>query len=442
MHRTRVSIASVCLGLLAAVAPAQAQYYDYSEPSGTASIGDYGFSTYDSFGGAYQFGNDGGSYLLFDKMVGDGPGYTASYQRLGMRIKLFGDDSHLWTEGHVNITDERRLGFNVGGGYRWLIDGTILGVNGWYDHYQTDLNNRFNQATFGVELLSQQFDVRANAYIPFGDQEQFIGVADPGTVPVFVDTRIAFLGTAFEEQAMKGFDAEVGVPLLAIPWVRAYGGGYYYSSAEGDDAPGARGRIEVAVSDDLSLNFMMTNDRVFNTNYNLGIEYRFSGGIAPPTLTPFHGPQRKYAQVRRQWPIATRVAEVPYLVESINSRTGKAYRVIHVDNTNTSSGDGSFENPFDMLPNSAPGADMILVYTGVGSTEGNIALQPYQRLLGEGKPYLFLDAHRGDVLLPESFGRTGTAPTLVPGSLASPLITIASMTEVNNFRILANGTTA
>ncbi|MGE4002010.1 MAG: inverse autotransporter beta domain-containing protein, partial [Planctomycetaceae bacterium] len=442
MHPIRVRITSVCLCLLAIASPARAQYYDYDDSVGTASVGDYPVYNQNNFGGSYLLGNDGGSYLLFDKMVGNGPGYTSSYQRLGLRLKLFGDDSHLWTEGHVLVTDDRRLGLNVGGGFRFLVDDAVLGVHGWFDRYETDLNNRFHQTTFGVELLSQQFDVRANAYIPFGDQEQFVRVADPGTVPVFVDSRIAFLGTAFEEQAMKGFDAEIGVPLFQIPWVRAYGGGYYYDSQDGDDAPGARGRIEAAVSDDLSLNFMVTNDRVFDTNYNLGIEYRFSGGISAPTMCPFHGENRKYAQVRRQWPIATRIAEVPYLVESINPRTEEPYRVVHVDNTNAGPGDGTFEDPFDLLPDDAPGADLILVYTGVGSTEGNIALEPYQRLLGEGKPFTFLDAARGYVLLPESFGRTGPAPTLEPTDLAAPVILLSSFNEVNNFNIVAPTTHA
>ncbi len=439
MHFTRVSVASLCLCLFAFATPANAQFF--GESIGTASLSDN--AVQDNFGGTFHLGNDGGTYLLFQKMVGDGTGYTASYQRLGLRAKLFdAGDSHLWGEGHIIITDESRIGFNVGGGYRWLVDGAVFGVNGWFDQFQTDRNNTYTQGTFGVEMLSQNLDVRANAYFPFGDTENFAGVADPGTVPVFVQRKIAFMGTAFDEQAMTGFDAEAGIPLLQIPWLRGYAGGYFYSSDAGQDAPGARGRIEAAVSNDLSLNFMVSNDRVFDTNYNLGIEYRFSGAISAPTLCPFHGPNRKYAQVRRQWPIATRTAIVPALVDSVNPRTGLPNNVFHVDNTNPLPGDGSYENPSSTLPGTAPDADLILVRTGVGSTVGNITLAPYQRLLGEGKAFTFLDAHRGDVLLPEAFGRTGPAPILVPADPGENLITIASKTEVNNFTLLADNTTA
>jgi hypothetical protein len=442
MPLTRVSTACLCLSLLAWVTPAAAQFFD--DAAGTASIQDFGpLPAGSDFSGAYLLDNDGGSYLLFEKMVGDGTGWSASYQRLGARIKFvdFGD-SHLWGEGHAIITDESRLGFNLGGGYRWVIDGNVVGVHGWYDNFQSDLNNRFTQTTFGVELLHEDVDLRANAYIPFGEEEHFVRVSDFGTVPVFHDRTISFLGMIEEEQAMKGFDAEVGLPLFGVPWARAYAGGYYYESRDGDEATGPRGRIEAALSEDLSLNFMVTNDSVFDTNYNLGVEYRFSGGVPMPTFSPFHGWFRRYAQVRRQWPVATRTVDVPALIAAIDPRTGAPRKVIHVDNTNGRPGDGSFEDPFRSLPDSAPGASLILVHRGDGATLGNIALSPYQRLLGEGKPFTFLDPIRGEIGLPDAFAASGPAPILTPRTLARPLITIASGTEVNNFTIVADGTTA
>ncbi len=439
IHRIRVSLVCLALCLMTFASQAHAQFF--GESSGTASLSDY--AVQDDFGGAYMLGNDGGTYLLFQKMIGEGTGFTAGYQRLGLRLKLIDTgDSHLWSEGHVIITDESRTGFNLGGGYRWMIDGNILGVHGWYDNFQTDLNNRYTQTTFGVELLHEDLDIRANAYIPFGDDENFVGIADEGTVPIFDKRRIAFIGTAFEEQAMKGVDAEVGAPILHLPWARAYAGGYYYESQDGDDAPGFRGRVETAISDDLSLNFMVTHDSVFDTNLNLGVEYRFSGGVAAPTCGPFHGYNRKYAQVRRQWPIATRIATVAALYDSINPRTGLPYKVTHVDNTNPTSGDGTFENPFRRLPSTAPGSDFVLVQSGVGETRGNINLDPFTRMLGEGKPFTFVDARRGEFLLPEAFGRTGPAPILRPTNPMRDVITIASGVEVNNFTIRAPGQTA
>ncbi|MEZ6052056.1 MAG: right-handed parallel beta-helix repeat-containing protein [Planctomycetaceae bacterium] len=439
IHRICVSFA--CLGLALSTFVSQAQAQFFGDSSGSASLSDY--AVQDDFGGAFQFGNDGGTYLLFQKMIGNGTGFTASYQRFGLRMKLVDTgDSHLWSEGHVIITDESRMGFNLGGGYRWLIDGNVLGVHGWYDNFQTDLNNRYTQTTFGVELLHEDVDIRANAYIPFGDDENFVAIADEGSVPIFDKRRIAFIGTAYEEQAMKGVDAEIGAPILGLEWARAYAGGYYYESQAGDDAPGFRGRVETAISNDLSLNFMVTHDTVFDTNLNLGVEYRFSGGIAPPTLGPFHGASRKYAQVRRQWPIATRIAEVPALYDSINPRTQLPYKVIHVDNTNSEAGDGTFENPFRSLPSTVPGADFVLVQTGVGDTVGNITLDPFTRMLGEGRPFTFIDARRGEFLLPEAFGRTGPAPVLVPTNPMRDLITLADANEVNNFTIRADGQTA
>jgi len=257
-----------CLFLCLAALVSTASGQNTATPaSGGYSTDTAGFASAGDFSGSYLFGNDGGTYFLFDKMVGDGPGYDTGYSRFGLRIKLHDTgNGHLWTSGYALITDDKRVGVNVGGGYRWLFDSNILSLHGWWDSYETNFGNRYDQVTAGIELLHEDVDFRANGYIPIGDTETLLGITDPGTETVFTSRGIGFFGRGLDEQALKGMDAEVGTSLFGVNWARMYGGGYWY---EGKDTNfgGARGRIETAISPDLSLNFIVQHDSEFDTNY-------------------------------------------------------------------------------------------------------------------------------------------------------------------------------
>ncbi|CAM5381450.1 hypothetical protein AFEL58S_01731 [Afipia felis] len=66
---------------------------------------------------------------------------------------------------------------NFGLGYRRMLsNGWNLGVYGYYDVRRTGYGNVFNQATLGAEMLSADWDLRANLYAPFGARSRQIGV--------------------------------------------------------------------------------------------------------------------------------------------------------------------------------------------------------------------------------------------------------------------------
>ena len=425
----------VCLFLSLAAIGSRVHAQNGVTPASSAYVNDgTGVANAADFSGSYLIGNDGGTYFLFDKMIGDGPAFDQGYSRFGIRAKLSDrGDSHLWTSGYVLITDDTRVGVNAGGGYRWLNDGNIIGLNAWFDSYSTNNHNRFSQFTAGFEMLRQDYDFRINGYLPFGDEESFLRVTDPGTESVFTSRGIGFLGRGLEEQAMKGVDAEVGTEILNVPWARVYGGGYWYDG-KSTSFGGFRGRVETAISPDFSVNFIVQNDSEYDTNYNMSLEYRFSGGLTQSFFAPFHGESRKYHPVRRQWPIATRVVDVPTLVPLLNPKTGTAFVAAFVDNTNAGPGDGSLENPFSMLPDSVD-ADGIFVWTGVGETLGNITLQDCQVLLGQGKAHTFEDPIRGTVTVPAEF-TVGGRPILRAANPAENVVTLANMNRVANFDIL------
>ena len=390
----------------------------------------------DDFSGSVSLSNDGGTYLLFHRIVGDGVGYQdGGYQRIGLRAKLFDTvDSHLFGEVHTLVTDSSRIGFNAGGGYRWLLQNAVLGVNGWYDNYESSLGNRYQQITFGGEYLSPGFDVRANGYIPFGEQENLVGILDYGNVPTFYRNLLVTQGIGQFERAYSGFDIEGGVPFPVIEWLRMYGGTYFLDF-DGDDTLGLRARAEGRVAQGVTLNLQLTEDDKFGTNLNLDVEVRFSGSMPTRFGQDYSAVSRRYDQVRRQWNVQVSQDEDGINLPLNDPNTGDPLRFFWVDNTAGPGGAGTFENPFQRLPGQARDSDFILVRTGNGGTQGNVALLPGQSILGEGKAH-FVDTDRlGLIQLPEEFSSTGALPTLVGDGTATPVITLANDSLVRGFDI-------
>jgi hypothetical protein len=118
-------------------------------------------------------------------------------------------------------------------------------------------------------------------------------------------------------------------------------------------------------------------------------------------------------------------------VPLVNAETGQRFHITWVDNTATSPGDGTFENPFTELPDGAPSASHILVRTGVGSTVGNITLADNQHFWGEGREYVLRTTRIGDVTIPDQFFKqTGPAPQLFPFDGTKPVVTLAELGDM------------
>ena len=142
--------------------------------------------------------------------------------------------------------------FNVGLGYRHIFDNSmILGGYGFYDRRRSPEGNSFNQATFGAEVLTDNFDLRANAYRPFGETEKTAAGHD--SVELNGATLTMREGL---ERSLKGFDAEIGFT-LPLPHLtedksdefRLYAGGYHFWEDEVDSVSGPRLRSEYRLND-------------------------------------------------------------------------------------------------------------------------------------------------------------------------------------------------
>ncbi len=436
MHWTRrVGLLWPCLLLLVSAADVHAQ-------EGPIQSGTAGVVALDDFSGSMSLTNDGGTYLLFHKMIGDGVGYDTGYSRLGLRAKIWEDyDRHIFGEIHTLITDSSRVGFNVGGGYRKLWDEGIWGVSAWYDNYESRSNYRYQQISFGSEYLHQVFDIRTNVYLPIGTDENFLSIVDYGNTPLFMDHTIGTMGIGQFERAYRGFDLEGGLPFPHLDWLRLYAGTYYLN-ADNNDVWGARGRVEARVATGVMLNFLASDDDTFGTNVNMEVEVRFDGRSPTRWDCNYCNLSRRYDQVRRNWSIQTHRDLDDIFIPLKNPRTGEDYNIVWVNNQAAAGGDGSFENPFTTLPAVADGSDLILVRRGVGNTTGRITLQPYQQILGEGKAHQINTDRLGLITLPAPFQQTGNMPTLTGDGTPNPVITLANHSVVRGFNINAQNAIA
>jgi hypothetical protein len=429
MHWTRVSLLCLCVTTFALSRTASAQVGQVTDSSGVVRL--------DDFSGAMSLANDGGSYFLFDNVAGDGVGIRSGYSRFGLRGKLldFGE-SHLFTEINGLITNQSRLGVNLGAGYRTMVGDGMLGASGWFDRYESNYGNLYSQFSVGAEYLHQWLDLRANGYMPFGNREHFTRVLSAGTDPIFSGNTLGTVGVAQMERSLSGFDFEGGVPLPVANWIRMYGGGYFLT-AKGDDTWGVKSRVEARVGQGASVNFLVTNDDRFGTNLNLQVQLMFGRGRLPTSFSPdVSGYARRYDPVRRTPYVQLAYDHVRSVVPLINTETGNPFDLVWVDNTATAPGDGTIEHPFHDLPGNAPGADHILVRTGVGNTVGNIALEDNQHLWGEGRAYVLHTDRLGDFTIPDNiFKQTGPAPTLVAANGGQPVVTLANNNDVVNFNI-------
>ncbi len=147
---------------------------------------------------------------------------------------------------------------NIGIGYRKILSKPILGQKwivggyGFFDTRNTPAGNTFHQATIGLEALSENWDIRANAYIPETTEKEIRGTANVnGTLS---GTQLRIVGTDnVKERSLPGFDAEIGYKLpifkKEIDEIRVYGGGFHFDASGYDNVSGSRGRFELRWND-------------------------------------------------------------------------------------------------------------------------------------------------------------------------------------------------
>ena len=128
---------------------------------------------------------------------------------------------------------------NFGLGWRQMQDsGWNLGLYGYFDRRRSpNTGYYYNQATLGAEALGQDWEFRANSYVPVGTKVHTLGTTGGVSTASLSGATIQVTTSAIsteEERALKGFDAEAGwrTPLFdseARRQLRLYLGGYRFN---------------------------------------------------------------------------------------------------------------------------------------------------------------------------------------------------------------------
>ncbi|EDL57648.1 beta strand repeat-containing protein [Gimesia maris] len=321
---------------------------------------------------------------------------------------LLGDDNH-------------NLGSNVGVGARQYIPEyqRTIGAYIYYDTRDAGYAS-FDQVSGGIETLGDIWDARLNWYVPTGQtRNQYATTHTSGGSYKFVGHYLTGgTFTRYYQAAMKGLDMEAGAKFYSNESMdlRAYAGWYHFQAKGSEQAWGWKSRIESRISDMVSLNLGVQNDRVFNTTVN------FAVGIQWPSITGLRGGPRSDLKA---W---DRLGESPERLRSIvvanqeiqdsdgglviDPTTGLPFYFMHVATGGNS--DGSYEDPYATLaaafadPRTQQGNVVVYDHRN-GMETGDFTLANNTQVLSAG-PTQFITSTIGQIQLPDS--GTGINPDI------------------------------
>ncbi|HNS44531.1 MAG TPA: right-handed parallel beta-helix repeat-containing protein [Alphaproteobacteria bacterium] len=309
-----------------------------------------------------------------------------------------------WNGKVLTYSDTRLIGDsqnelegNIGLGIRYVPTGKglILGTYGFFDHRKSQYDNVFSQATFGAELLTENYDFRANYYQSLSSAK---------TMSETTNTTLRFTGSSLvadqtinktKEIPLSGFDVEAGIKLPLLDTASIYGGAFHFYGDDAESLTGVKARARWRLTDWLELGAEHQNDNVRGATNFAEIRLRFPLGETKHQPKPAGIYARLDEDVIRDIDIVTQEStesRTPVQNEQvINSDTNSPVVVHHVDNEAAGGGDGSAEHPYNTLSAAAAASnanEMIYVHAGDGTSTGQsngITLNKTgQKLIGSG----------------------------------------------------------
>ena len=202
-----------------------------------------------------------------------------------------GADRVLYGDVRFMADDRDNNEGNIGVGYRQIVEAPVVGeavagAHVWADRRRSEYDNILYQTAAGLELLSRNLDVRANAYIPLGGDKTSTSATANGQSSdpylagsgIYYDTGGQSI-TTFTEEPQPGFDLELGVrvPVLEdhVEAVRVYGGGYHFIGDKTEDVTGWRTRVVADITPSFSVGGRFQRDDVRGSQGFLEATVRF-----------------------------------------------------------------------------------------------------------------------------------------------------------------------
>lgn len=298
-------------------------------------------------------------------------------------------------------------------GYRRMTAGYVnLGLWGGYDIRESVTGNSFDQAAFGIEALTADYDFRLNGFVPLTD-----GKAAPGLASVELSGSQILL-TGGREVALGGFEGEVGwrLPLEAIGAdrerheFRLYAGGYRFDDSDlAKPLQGPRLRAEWRILDAvpglagsrLSFETSFQHDSYRDDQWEAGFRLLIPlfGGDAAKSLSPI---ERRMAEpIIRDTDIVTAPSRAEKVADAL---TGTVFEnVVRVDATQN----------LDAAALAAGANSLVLLDGSAGPVAASGIVLDGDRTLAGGGSQLALRGVSSGIAV--TYTVPGAAPTLLGG---------------------------
>ncbi len=391
-----------------------------------------------------NFGMNTHLWAAFDG--GEGPWNDGSYGTFGVfspqnnLISNFGNEILTYVDGRVGIQNDGGVIANASYGarlYRHSMD-RVFGVAARYTADNTR-RNFFQQLTVSAETFGDWIDGNINGYLPFGDKGHQYGTTGFVGMPIFGGNTLLLPQFNLEEQAMHGFDAEIGTRIPGIPEdlnARIWGGYYWFDSDDIAQINGVRARVEAQVLPQITLHITATHDNRFDTHVMAGVIWEFTKSLLPSS--PDYGLDNREALGRlsrfnHQVMVAETARYSP--VPAIDATTGQPFNIIHVNSNAAPGGDGSIEQPLQALGAASAQAgsgDIVFLHGGSVFDGASFTMQDNQRLWGEGGDYTVRTRQMGATPLPRA--TTSNVPPIIRNSIGAG-VRLANNVEVLGIRV-------
>lgn len=302
-------------------------------------------------------------------------------------IPLFGRSTNFfYIDPQILFHTKDDYAGSLGFGKRWLQSDQagILGAYVFADYSHSTYNNSFWFVSPGVERLGKTVDFSANLYIPVSNQRIYNGTFYGNQLGIY--DYVHFQGNSQFDQLFNSYesvgiggDAEVGFRLPFRNNPKIYVGGYYFSPKDSQNIRGGTLRLEVPVSNRLTLSVSDGYDNVTHNTFKVGITYNFGsrhnsfdfkGDLADRMMDPIH---RNLASVAGG-------ATATQPISTTNTPTGtegEEYSNITFFNANgdASIQDGTYEHPYIQFNqgnvDTANLAKNTMFYVGSGTYSSN-----------------------------------------------------------------------
>jgi hypothetical protein len=367
----------------------------------------------------------------------------------------------------AHVFNNGKWASNAGIGTRYVLDPckSMVGVNAYYD-YRSTKHFHYNQVGAGIEAYYDRFEFLANGYLPVGSKRTRTShELDSIDFKRFSGNYILYNKYYKNkyEGAMKGFNAEVGTHFAGD--MKNYDlyfgiGPYYYDLHKGEHSWGGKARLKMEFTRFLFVEVSDSWDHIFHN--------RFQGSV---TLSVPFGVKKCYGKKRlpnnrtqncsnvMDWLATLPVDRQEIIVVdkfskkqtidpvAIDPATGKPFFVVFVDNNNSNTGVGTFENPFSYLSaldnpgtNAQQGSfpdNTIYVFQGDGTNARmatGMVLQEKQRMLGSGMAHTYVTTDGVLVIPAQSAKAPFITGTIAVTDIPAVLINVNNC-EVSGFKI-------